>query len=109
LRGAEEAERLLQASDFPQEKVNIVVDAIRQHEGMTRPAGAPPLQPLEAAVLWDADKLSKLGIQALSYLFSTHYWAGKGMAERLAECQAYVTGLACTVESMNTAPARALA
>jgi uncharacterized protein len=109
-RGAEEAERLLQTSDFPAEKVIAVVNAISQHEGMTRPPGAPPLQPLEAAVLWDADKLSKLGVQAITYMLSTHYLAGKGLVERLAECQSHVAGtLLRTVESMNTAPARALA
>ncbi len=109
-RGAEAAKRLLHKTDFPPEKIAVVVAAIRQHEGMTRPPGAPPLQPLEAAVLWDADKLSKLGVQAVTYLLSAHYWAGEGLAERLEKCQTYVAGpLTRTVTSMNTAPARALA
>jgi len=55
---AEEAGRVLQGTDFPPSKVDAVVDAIRVHEGLFRDY---PLQQLEAAVLWDADKLSKLG------------------------------------------------
>ena len=55
---AVEAYRVLQSTDFPPDKIDAVCLAIRVHEGLIRDR---PVQPLEAAVLWDADKLSKLG------------------------------------------------
>jgi uncharacterized protein len=72
-RGAEFARHLLRTLDFPQFKIPRVAQAISIHEGLIRPAddwrdsfnepfrAAPPLRPLEAAILWDADKLSKIG------------------------------------------------
>ena len=64
--GARAARTLLAHTDFPAAKIDAVAQAISLHVGLTRPPGVP-LQPLEAAVLWDADKLSKLGVQALAY------------------------------------------
>lgn len=105
---AAEAPGILAATSFPPALVAAVVDTIAQHEGMTRPAGAPPLQPLEAAVLWDADKLSKLGVGALAISMAAPYDAGRGLAERRARMELFVhTTLARTVESMNTPTARA--
>ncbi len=108
--GAAEAETFLPTTGFPAAKIAAVVDAIARHEGFYRPAGAPPIEPLEAAVLWDADKLSKLGVQSLALTLSTPYVQGKTLLER----RHYVTRfahevLARTVESMNTEPGRTLA
>ncbi len=55
---AAEARQVLAATDFPSSKLDAVCEAIRVHEGLFRDR---PLEQLEAAVLWDADKLSKLG------------------------------------------------
>lgn len=55
---AEEARRVLSGTDFPPDKVGAVVEAIRLHEGLYRDQ---PIPELESAILWDADKLSKLG------------------------------------------------
>lgn len=105
--GAVEAERILAKTDFPTAKISAVSTVIRQHEGLMRPAGAAPLEPLEAAILWDADKLSKLGVQALAFLLSAEYLAGKTLVERRLDCEKYVQHtLSRTVTSMNTAPAR---
>lgn len=72
-RGALFARQLLRTLPFPQFKIPRVAQAISTHEGLFRPAedwressnepfrAAPPLRPLEAAILWDADKLSKVG------------------------------------------------
>jgi uncharacterized protein len=108
--GAAAAERILATTDFPAAKISTVAEAIRQHEGLIRPADTPPLEPLEAAVLWDADKLSKIGVQALAFLLSAHYLFGRTLADRRRNCQDYVTEtLSRTVTSMNTPPARRLA
>ncbi|MHB0869026.1 MAG: HD domain-containing protein [Chloroflexota bacterium] len=55
---AEEARSFLLTTDFPPSKVDAVAQAIRVHEGLYKDH---LIEPLEAAVLWDADKLSKLG------------------------------------------------
>lgn len=108
--GAKRAAEILATTDFPAHKILAVAGAIRQHVGMTRPDDAEPLQPLEAAILWDADKLSKLGIQAIVYSLSTTYMRGKTLAERRQDMTSFVNGvLSRTVTSMNTAPARKLA
>jgi len=105
--GALEAERILAKTDFPAAKISIVSLVIRQHEGLVRPPDSPPLEPVEAAILWDADKLSKLGVQSLAFLLSAEYLAGKTLVERRLDCEKYVQHtLSRTVTSMNTAPAR---
>lgn len=55
---AEEARRILHGTDFPPSKIDLVYEAIRVHEGLFKDH---PLRQLESAILWDADKLSKLG------------------------------------------------
>ncbi|MEZ4661985.1 MAG: HD domain-containing protein [Caldilineaceae bacterium] len=108
--GAIEAAQLLRQTDFPPAKVEPVATAIRQHEGLFRVEGADPLEPIEAAILWDADKLSKLGIQALAYGLSAHYYIGKTLQARRKETQEWVHDvLSKTVYSMNTEPAKRLA
>lgn len=108
--GALAAQEILAATDFPQEKIAAVADVIRKHVGLFRAADAAVLTPLEAAVLWDADKLSKLGVQALMFNLSTVYAAFHTLEARRADNRDFTqTILSRTVESMNTAPARALA
>lgn len=58
---AREVPGLLADTDFPPAKIPAVCDAIVKHVGLVREPDAPPIEPLEAAILWDADKLSKLG------------------------------------------------
>ncbi len=109
VRGAESAEAILRRTDFPQDKIAAVADAIRQHEGLTRDT-LSPLEPLEAAVLWDADKLSKIGVQALMVAMSSPYVQGLSLAERRKRNQEFFeTVLSKTVASMNTDPAHRLA
>lgn len=108
--GALAAQVILAETDFPREKIAAVADAISKHEGMVRPASAAPLTPLEAAVLWDADKLTKIGVQALIFNLSTVHAANHTLDERRMDNLAFVKKtLGRTVASMNTAPARALA
>jgi uncharacterized protein len=108
--GAQAAQEILAATDFPQAKIAAVADVIRKHMGLFRAADSDPVSPLEAAVLWDADKLSKLGVQALIYNLSTTYAAFHTLEERRTDNRAFADlTLSRTVESMNTVPARALA
>jgi uncharacterized protein len=108
--GAAAARTILAATDFPSAKIDAVAEAIRQHVGLYREPGAPPLEPVEAAILWDADKLTKLGAQSILISLSTPHVFGKDMAERwryVAEFADQVLGR--TVESMNTTPGRKMA
>ena len=108
--GAAAAEQLLRKSDFPLEKLPAVVDAIAHHVGLTRPPGDPPLTPLETAVLWDADKLTKLGVGVLAYNLSLRQFDGLTLDERRKELAKFTRKvLSKTVESMNTAPAQHVA
>lgn len=59
--GAQFAAEFLPQTDFPEEKIAGVVRAIADHKGLWRDE---PLTDLESMVLWDADKLTKLGLTA---------------------------------------------
>ncbi len=110
LAGAEAARQILSTTDFPVHKLAAVAEVIRKHEGLVRPKHADPLQPLEAAILWDADKLSKLGVQSLALLLSSENLIGQTLAERRLGFEDFVHNtLGRTVQSMNTPPARQVA
>ena len=107
VNGAREAKRILQQTDFPPEKVPAVVDAITRHVGLYRAPDAPPLTPIEAAVLWDADKLTKLGVQALAYSLSMNFLRGLTLPQRRSNMLEFTQSvLQRTVQSMNTPPAQ---
>jgi uncharacterized protein len=59
---SEQVERILAGTDFPPAKIAAVRLAIEQHVGLRLTAR---LEPVEAACLWDADKLSKIGAASL--------------------------------------------
>ncbi|MBP8291818.1 MAG: HD domain-containing protein [Caldilineaceae bacterium] len=108
--GARAARILLEHTDFPAAKIDAVALAISLHVGLQRPPGAPPLQPLEAAVLWDADKLSKLGVQALAYNLGMSFMRGLTLPQRRANLREFTESvLIRTVASMNTPEAGLIA
>jgi uncharacterized protein len=102
--GAAMAHEILARSDFPTAKVAAVVDAIAKHVGLETSA---PVEPLEAAVLWDADKLSKLGativLHGAGYLLA----AGQNTTEALIKGLCDDEWGENIVRCLNTAPARA--
>jgi uncharacterized protein len=102
--GAIAARRILAGTDFPAGKVDLVADAIGKHVGL---AHDEPVEPLEAAVLWDADKLSKLGatvvLHGVGYLLSKGVGETGALIERLHD-EDWAAGI---VDNLNTAPARA--
>ncbi len=61
---AAEARGILANTDFPQEKVEAVCEAIEKHVGLYKEVLT---EPLEAAIIWDADKLAKLGATAIAH------------------------------------------
>jgi uncharacterized protein len=110
LAGAAAAVEILARTDFPPAKVEAVADAIRQHVGMFRAPNAPPITPVEAAVLWDADKLSKLGVLSIVQTLSSASVQGMDLAQRWRYVAEFVDAvLSRTIASMNTRPARRMA
>jgi len=84
--------------------VDAVADAIADHMGLWRDE---PLTVLESQVLWDADKLAKIGLTAV------FHWTGGSLAGKRPHTLAQLIHRARandwmprTVSSMHTAPAR---
>lgn len=75
--GAKYARKLLPNTDFPADKIEAVTQAIEDHMGLWRgkPFPSGPLENLESAVLWDADKLAKIGLTA------AFHWVGLSFAK----------------------------
>ena len=63
--GAKFALEFLPKTDFPAEKIDAVAAAISVHAGLWRDK---PLKNLESQVLWDADKLTKIGLTAVFHI-----------------------------------------
>lgn len=101
--GAALARQILGATDLDPERIERAADAIAKHVGLWRDE---PVTPLEAAVLWDADKLSKLGAAAL-----LHFTGEVINQEEVTTAQlvADLPGTGWqerTLQSLHTAPAR---
>ncbi len=104
VEGAEYARRFLPKTDFPPEKIERVAQAIEAHMGLWRDA---PLLNLEAMVLWDADKLAKIGLTAV------FHWTGGSLAgfqptsiREIIDRGQDANWQQKTVDSMHTAPAQ---
>ncbi len=102
--GAQEARGILIDTDFPPTKIERVCQAIADHQGLWR---EKPLTDLESMVLWDADKLSKIGVTAAIH------WTGMALTQHESNTTAelIINGRNAswqdrTVASMHTEPAR---
>jgi uncharacterized protein len=102
--GAAFARELLPQTDFPPQKIDAVSEAIAAHQGLYRDQ---PIEDLESQVLWDADKLAKIGLTA------AFHWTGGALAgdeihtmDDLIDRGRNAAWQAKTVASMHTAPAR---
>jgi uncharacterized protein len=104
IEGAKFAWAFLPRTDFPPDKIEAVATAIEDHMGLWRDE---PLHSLESQVLWDADKLTKIGLTA-----ATH-WAGNDLSsgkrrdtEKLIARWRSQEWREKSVASMHTAPAK---
>lgn len=102
--GAAIARQVLRQTDFPPEKIDAVADAIVKHVGLFTDER---IEPVEAAVVWDADKLSKLGATAVLHFLGYKLMMGAGTTERWLQELPDVSWMERTVRSFHTAPARA--
>lgn len=103
--GAKFAHQILPTTDFPKEKIGHVARCIRSHMGLWR---RKPLQDMEAQVLWDADKLAKIGLTSLFHFMPLMVMKGDGRTtqELIHNARANKKWLPKTVASMHTAPAQ---
>ena len=107
--GALAARRILAGTDFPPDKIDGVADAIAKHRGLWV---SEPVEPLEAAVIWDADKLSKLGATAVLHFVGGLVAYGRGTTAQILEELSGDDWIKPdwqedTVRSFHTAPAQA--
>lgn len=102
--GAAAARTILGQTDFPPHKIEAVADAIAKHVGYARSA---PVVPLEAAVLWDADKLTWLGATSALHIASSAVGAGRATTAHLLDRLSDVAWREGIARSLHTAPARA--
>ena len=93
------AKEILIITDFPQDKIDLVSDAINKHVGLYKDE---IIEPLEAAVLWDADKLSKLGATSILHSFGYGMSAGNETIDQFVEHAAAMQWQEKTVRSFNT-------
>jgi uncharacterized protein len=103
--GAKIAKELLPTTDFPEQKIGQVSKVIRQHMGLWR---KKPLENLEAQVLWDADKLSKIGLTSVFHNLPLDVMKGNGRTTQafIKNVRANKKWLPRTVASMHTEPAQ---
>lgn len=102
--GAKFARKFLPKTDFPAEKIERVAQAIEDHMGLWR---SEPLKNLESQVLWDADKLAKIGLTAAFHWVGGLLGSGKPTnTEGIIAYGRDADWQARTVASMHTEPAR---
>ena len=102
--GAVAARRILAGTDFPPPKIEAVAEAVARHVGLFT---EEVVEPLEAAVVWDADKLSKLGATAVVHFIGYKIAKGQATTRDMVEWLPDTGWQEGVVRSLNTAPARA--
>jgi uncharacterized protein len=105
IEGAKFARDFLPDTDFPAHKIEAVASAIEDHMGLWRENG--PLANLESQVLWDADKLTKIGLTAAIHLMGNDLTSLKrrDTLELIVRWRS-MEWREKTVASMHTEPAR---
>jgi uncharacterized protein len=103
--GAKVALELLPTTDFPEKKIKHVAKVIRSHMGLWR---KKPLKDLEAQVLWDADKLAKIGLTSAFHFTPLNVMQGNGRTTQsfIKAGRSNKNWLPRTVASMHTEPAK---
>ena len=105
---AEMAREILLEKSVSPEIIERVCDVIRKHVGLTLEKS---IQPLEAQVLWDADKIAKLGAVGLIHYLVNGIKINPGfmLDEVSVQVNDFVKLGERIVDSMNTKPGRAMA
>ncbi len=83
-KSAEIAGEILERKGFDKESIQRVKDIIRKHVGLTR---SKELKPIEAQILWEADKLDKLGLSG--FIQAVLNWARKDVGKTMVDIAKY--------------------
>ncbi len=105
---AEMAEEILTQEKIDHEKIEKVTDAIKKHVGLTL---KQPLEPLEAQIIWEADKILKLGmIGFLQYVLNgIRIFPGRSLNQISDEIREFLNLGTNIANSMVTERGRAIA
>ena len=104
MEGAKFARRFLPNTDFPPKKIELVAKTIEDHMGLWR---EKPLKRLESQVLWDADKLAKIGVTAVFHWMGGDLARGRARTtQELIDNGRSIDWQEKTVASMHTKPAK---
>ncbi len=105
---AEMAEEILSQEKIDHDKIVKVSDAIRKHVGLTL---KQPLKPLEAQILWEADKILKLGmVGLLQYVLNgVRIFPGRNLEQIAEETHKFLKLATNITESIVTERGRAIA
>jgi len=105
---AQEAREILLNEGIDSDTAERICDAIRKHVGLTLDS---PLEPMEAQILWEADKIVKLGATVFAHMIVYMQKAKPGFSLKdLADELRDYLGLAKRIAaSMNTERAQELA
>jgi uncharacterized protein len=105
---AEIARDFLLKEGLNQNTVERVCDAIRKHMGYTQ---SEPVEPLEAQIIWEADKLTKLGIicHLQNLMNGLRYEPNLDMDGMLARMKYVMPLMREIVASMSTEPGKRIA
>jgi len=104
-KGAEMASEILSNTNFPVDKIIAVEYAIRVHVGWDE--NIP--ETLEARILWDADKLSKLGASGILHKSMLLPLRGKQTSDAVAEFNSWLSTAEFIKNNMKTEPGKKLA
>ncbi|MGY5862856.1 MAG: HD domain-containing protein [Candidatus Thorarchaeota archaeon] len=107
-KSAQDARKILLKEGIDPNAVEKICDTIRKHVGLTLDS---PLEPLEAQILWEADKLVKLGVTVFAHMIVYMQemrpdFSLKDLADELREYLSLAKRIAA---SMNTDRAQELA
>ena len=105
---ADLAEEILTTERVSPEVINQVSDVIRKHVGLTI---KEPLRPIEAQILWEADKILKLGIVGfIQYLLNgLKLHPGRSLGQIADSLREFLSLASRIAACMETARAKELA
>jgi uncharacterized protein len=101
--GAAAARMVLAQTGFPPHKIEAVADAIAKHVGHHR---SEPVEPLEAAILWDADKLTWLGATSVLHIVGSAAERDRATTAQCLNDLADIAWREGIARTLHTAPAR---
>ncbi|MFX1483465.1 MAG: HD domain-containing protein [Promethearchaeota archaeon] len=105
---AKMTEEILSEENIEHEKIERVTDVIKKHVGLTL---EQPLEPLEAQILWEADKILKLGVIGLfQYVLNgIRLFPGRSMKQLADEIRDFLDLAGKIAGCMVTDPGKAIA